>query len=461
MPPAAPPPDATPGGPSVPAAPSGRGARRLRSAVAGLVLGVGTVSLATACATPTDAPGSGLPGATTVRTGPVVAKSPAPAAVAKDPQAPVTFLGRTVFPKCHRMSVGRVVRTSELPRGAEIVQVAESEVLWGTRDDAPIPVICGAVGLAPDVGATALFLLRLLPSGSYEAVQIAPLDDDDGPARLEAFRRYLAIEALPDAASRRSELAAYLRNALTEGRGWTRANAIREYEAFSSVHADALGPADADVLARAAAIESKAELRKLLQATLDRVPSGRAARNAAIAAPAPAAPPDLGVYERRLADRRSGPGPRRQALIDAAVEHGARCQPLVAAALADDEPLVREAAAAIAGESGITVLGPKLVERLRVEDAVPVRRTLVLSLGHLQTASAVPLLSSLTAPGDPLARDATFALARIRDAAAVERLDRLLRESTDAERIELLRFLLSDDFVRQERALGSRWAAER
>lgn len=422
-----------------------------------------------ACASDPE-PAADAPGTTTVRPGPVAPSDPtAPTAPARvrpgataDPSGPVTHLGRTVFPRCHRMSVAEVAEKAALPRGAEMVRLRETEVLWGPPLDDPPNVVCGAAGLAPGPGGKALFLLRLLPSGSYEAVQISPLDDADGPARLAAFRRYLEIEAIPDPAARRTALVGYLRGAVSGERGWTRANALREYAALSSAFPSALGPADAEVLARAASAERNAELKRLAQAALDRVPAGgRSSPGPAEAGNASApAPADLSAFERRFVETKGGPGPRREALIDAAARHGAAAAPLVERALADEDPILREAAAAVAGEAGMAALGPRLAELLRTEPSAPVRRSLVLALGHLRVESAVPLLGSYAAEGGALARESAFALARIRTSGAVERLERLARDESDAERASLARFLLSEDFVRQERALGARWAED-
>ena len=422
-----------------------------------------------ACAGSPETSPPAVPGTTTVRPGPVVegqagdasGARPEPAA---DPAGPVTHLGRSVFPKCHRMSVGTVAESRVLPRGVELLQVEETDVLWGPPGTRRITVVCGAEGLAPGAGGRALFLLRLLPSGSYEAVQVSGLDDDDGPARLAAFRRYLEIESLRDPEARREALLVYLRRSVAAEKGWTRANALREYEAFSDAFRGALGPDDAAVLSRIAASERNAELRRLAQTTLDRVPgdaASRAATTTSSAGDAPAASAvDLTAFETRFADRRGGPGPRRQALSDAAQAHGALAAPLVGTALDDEDPAVRAAAATIAGDAGMTSLGGRLVERLRAEESPAVRRNLVVALGHVRCDEAVPILGSYAGEGAALSREAAFALARIRTPAAMERLRRLAADEADAERAELARFLLTEDFVRQERALGARWAID-
>ena len=119
---------------------------------------------------------------------------------------------------------------------------------------------------------------------------------------------------------------------------------------------------------------------------------------------------------------------------------------------------MREAAAAAAGEVGIADAVPRLVPLAATDRSPPVRRSCVMALGHLRAASAVGTLAGLAASDPEVGREAMFALARIRDAAAVAELRRLGASSGDAERRKLVDFLLSDDFVRQERAMGAKWA---
>jgi hypothetical protein len=65
----------------------------------------------------------------------------------------------------------------------------------------------------------------------------------------------------------------------------------------------------------------------------------------------------------------------------------------------------------------------------------------------------VPALAAIARTSGPLTRDATFALARIRDEAALAELRRLRDESPDASQRADAEFLLSDKFLEQERAL--------
>ena len=81
------------------------------------------------------------------------------------------------------------------------------------------------------------------------------------------------------------------------------------------------------------------------------------------------------------------------------------------------------------------------------------RRSLVRALGYIREPRAVPTLQALARARGELGDDACYALARIRDEAAIGALGRLLTGADDKRR-ELLEFLLSDGFVEQEATLG-------
>lgn len=386
----------------------------------------------------------------------------APAPPRETPSGAVTWLGRKVLPQCQRMVVGLVLEIRPFGGGAEVARIEEREIVWGplVENPAPYTVFCGSAGLAPRPGARGLFLLRVLPGGTCEAVEISPLDDPDGPARLRAFRRYLEIEGEADGAVRRDALLAYLRGAVADGDRWTRENALREYGAFADAFPGSLEPADGAALARALPSVRDPGLRRLVQAALDRAPATtsrtglRAQPPAGGAAPAEA----LAPFTKRFDAARSDAPARRKAIVDAAAEVGAASAPLVARALDDKDPQVREAAVAAAGVTGIDVASGRILSLAATDPSPEVRATAVRALGHLRYTPAVETLAGL-ARGEPaLAREALHALARIRSPAALEKLAGL-RTPGDDERRRLVDFLVSEAFVRQEKAMGARWAA--
>jgi hypothetical protein len=358
------------------------------------------------------------------------------------------------------MVVATVVSSSRGAAGTEVVKVHEDELMWGDPEPETLPytVVCGATGLAPQVGGRGLFLLRLSRGGGYEALEVAPADDDAGPARLRTFRTYLAIERIPEPAERRRALLTYLRNAIRSEDEFVRANAIREYAAFAETFPQGLAAEDGPALAKVLATIREPELRRLAESALDRAPAAARpqSRSAAERASA-AATAVLAEQEKRFDAARAKPDERAKAILDAAAQIDRAAEPLVARGLADSAPAVREAAATAAGETGMTGLGPKLLPMTATDSSLPVRRTAVIALGHLRYAGAVDTLAGLAESDPAVSREAMFALGRIRDQAALAKL-RGLRTGGGDERKRLVDFLLSDEFVQQERAMGAAWA---
>jgi HEAT repeat protein len=266
------------------------------------------------------------------------------------------------------------------------------------------------------------------------------------------MKKYLEIEALPDPAERIAVLRAYLRGALVSEERWTRSNAAREFAALAAEVPGTLTAEDRPPLENALAHTRETALRTLIQSALDECP-GAASRKLRPSEPFADGTEAATEATTRYAAKDATVAQRRQAVIDAAVRAGARGAALFELALDDDAPPVREAAAAAAGEYRIASLEPK-VAAILVDDASPVvRRTAVVAAGYLKSSRSVPTLAILAKDGRPFSLEATFALARIRDDAAVAALRTLADEATDRERRELLAFLLSDAFVEQEKAL--------
>ncbi|MCG3135613.1 MAG: hypothetical protein HMLKMBBP_03334 [Planctomycetes bacterium] len=199
-------------------------------------------------------------------TGPTPVAPPAKPAVRRE--GPVTHLGRTVLPSCHRMFVGRVEGRVSAVRGLEVLRVSEDELLWGPPRDPddegrPHMVSIGEEGVAPAPGRRVLVLARLLPSGNFEAVQIGTVDETDGAAKLATFRRTLDIEALRSWDERSAALRAALRADLGSDDRWQRAYAVREMAAFADAFPGALGPDDVERLAEIEPLLTDSELRRL------------------------------------------------------------------------------------------------------------------------------------------------------------------------------------------------------
>ncbi|MCE9635734.1 MAG: HEAT repeat domain-containing protein [Planctomycetes bacterium] len=396
-----------------------------------------------------------------------------PTAPTADPAGPISHVGRTVFARCHRMVVAQVVSVSPAGAGAEVLRVGEQDVIWGDPDleSAPYTVLCGAKGLAPAPGGSALFVLRLLPAGGFEALEVSPVDDTDGPARLRTLRTYVAIEMLPEPEERREALLAYLRSAVRSESGWARANAVREYAAFAEAFPSGLEPDDAAALSKAIPNLQDANLKRLAQSALDRAPVASRPKSAPVAGggtgatpsrAVPGATADIEPFVRRYDGARTRPEERRSAVLDAAAKADRGAAPLVVRALADPDASVREAAAAAVGEVRIVDLVPRLISLAVTDASIGVRRTCVVALGHMRAGSAVDTLAGLASSDREVGREALFALARIRDDGALARLrrERDVSGQIDPDRRKLVDFLLSDDFVRQERAMGAKWTGK-
>jgi hypothetical protein len=370
---------------------------------------------------------------------------------------PATTLGRTALLRAEAAVRGKLTSVMSVGPGAEVGRLMPEEWLRGEprEEGEPLTVLSAETGHLPAVAHEGVFLLHLLPaSGNWELVEVVPLDDDDGPDRLAALRKFLEIESIPGPSWRMSELRKYLRVAVLSDRSWTRWNAAREYAALVRDVPGALAVEDRAPLTKARDVATERQLRALLDAVLARCPGTPAPKSKqAATAASDATDGALADSAARFAAPDATPAVRRQAVIDAAVALGARAAPLFERALADADPSVREAGAAAAGQFRVASLEPKIAAMLAADGSPVVRRSLVVAAGRLKSSASISSLAALATEDGPFARDAAFALARIRDDAAVGELRRLRAGAKAKDWIELLDFLLSDAFVRQERAL--------
>ena len=386
---------------------------------------------------------------------PAAAPDLASAAAPEEPKAvdvAATHLGRTVLPRADAIVRGKLAETNAAGRGAEVGKLRPAEWLRpaGFVYEGDLVVMSAHAGALPSPGRDALFLLHLRrESENFELVDVAPLDDEAGPARLATMKRYLEIEALPDSDARITALRTHLRAAVVSEGTWPRANAAREYAAFADRFPGALEAADRTVLEQAARRADRAS-KAFLETAIAACPGAprRPTKPDAAASSARAAP-----FVARYSVAGATAAMRRQVLIDAAAQIGADAVPLFERALDDVDAPVRDAAAAAAGQCKVTALGPRIASMLVTDTSPQVKRSLVMASGHLRAAGAVPALAAIARTTGPLTRDAMFALARIRDDAAMAELRRLRDEAPDASQREDADFLLSERFLEQERAL--------
>jgi len=396
-------------------------------------------------------PPAPAPGAETTKTPPSGRAAPY--------DGPATTFGRALLAQADAVVRGTLTSVMTIGGGAEVGRLAATEWIRGlpTEEGAPATVLSEEIGVLPAAGRECVLVLRVLPaSPNWGLVEVVPLDDDDGPDRLAALRKFLDIEEIPDAAPRLAALCAYLRGAVVSDHRFTRWNAAREYAALAREVPGALGAEDRAPLERARDHALEKSLRALLQTAIDACPGGSTRTPTLAARPAAADGGDeeLRSYAARYSAPGAPPASRRQAVIEAATGLGARGAPLFATALADPDATVREAAAASAAQFRVASLEPKVASMLATDGSPLVRRALVVAAGRLRSAASVPSLALLAKEESPVARDAAFALARVRNDAALKELRAQRADARTKDRIELLDFLLSDAFLAQEHALG-------
>ncbi|MCK6481272.1 MAG: HEAT repeat domain-containing protein [Planctomycetes bacterium] len=383
-----------------------------------------------------------------------------PPAGAQDEDA-VTVIGTGTLRKSTLLVRASLERVSTLPYGVEMATLKVAEVLWpaprGERIG-PVQVLSGEPGYFARVTEDSLFFLRRLEGKArFECEGIVDLSDGDGPARLAAVRRSLEVEALP-----RELRAAALRRSCFESLGapdaWTRRNAGRELAHLATTRPGAFSSLDAREIAERAMREGDRALRPLLVEAAEALSD--AGTRGALAPAEPGRVSLRGAPALRALREEKDPKKRLEALEDAAAEPGEGATGvLVEVLLGKDGPALRAAAAAALGgrpSSPAAVRGLRDARR-GGEDPL-VLAAAAEALGMLAAAEAIPDLAALAREPDPVGRASLFALGRIGSPAAEAALREIQRRldpalEATAERRDLVDFLLSPDFRRQEEAL--------
>lgn len=340
----------------------------------------------------------------------------------------VTVLGTGPLRKSEAVVRGAIGRVTSHGLGVEVATFEVKEVLRGKASaSVPIRLISNEPGYLARIPADAVLFLAATEGGSRSRVVASVgLLGEEGPARLAAVRRSLAIEALPA-----EERPAALRRACFEGLGapdaWTRQNAGREVAHLAASLPGAFTEGDLRDLRRRASREGDRVLRPLLVEAAE----------------------SLGAAAARGALSPSSSGDRISL----------RGAPALRALREGKEAKERAAAAEALGREGGAEAGSALLEAARRDPDSTVRAAAVEALGFAGAAAAIPELRSLAGTEPALARVALFALARIGtpEATAALRefraaLDPKARPDADTLR-SLVDFLLSEDFRRQEDAL--------
>ncbi len=367
----------------------------------------------------------------------------------------VTVIGTNTLAKSQLVARGKLERVSALPFGLEMGTVKVEEVLWadrpGTKPDS-VQVLSNEPGYFSSAKEESIwFLKRLEGRARYECAGIVDLGDRDGAARLAAVRRSLEIESLP--AGLRAEA---LREACFEGLGapdaWTRQNAGRELAHLAGLRPGAFTAADAGDVAERAMGEGDRILRPLLVEAAESL-----ARAGARGELAPGEGPRVslgGAAAFRALREEKDPAKRAEAVAGVGAEPGAAADGALVGALREDPaPAVRTAAArALSTRPRAAAATAGLVEALRRDGEPAVRAAAAEALGILGAAEGIRDLRAACGEAAPLGRAALFALGRIATPAAEEALKEF-RATAAAEVGELVEFLLSADFRRQEEML--------
>jgi HEAT repeat protein len=391
-----------------------------------------------------------------------------PSAAAGDPPPPapseayLTVLGREHLGRCPLVLRGRLEKVQDLKMGAEIGVVALLETLWGRAPAKDrVSILTHEAGYFARVPPEAVFFLEPLADDARFACRgVVDVGGTDGPARLAAVRRSLRIEAMPAA-----EKGAALRAACFEGLGaedpWTRRNAARETAHLSLRRPRAFSEEDLRDLRRRGLRERDPILRPLLVEVVEHL--DRAAAEGRLAPPDPNAPTLRGAPLLRTLREDPDPAVRRRAAAAAAGEGPGATAALAAALAGDADATVRAAAAEALGAAGVAAAAvDALVAAAGADADAAVRVAAVETLGLLGAAPAIPALRRVAQKDPPAARAALFALARIRTPEALEALAGIRAAAADAaaagvagaaEARDLVDFLRTPDFLRQEEAL--------
>ncbi len=370
----------------------------------------------------------------------------------------VTVLGTGPLRKARVVVRGVLEKVAALEFGVEVATIKVEETLWGESPGKDrIRILSNETGYFARVSPEAIYFVEPMEGGGrFTCHAVVDGVGAEGAARVAAVRRSLDIERRP-AAERPAALRAACFESLGAPDSWTRQNAGRELAHLAEILPRAFSAEDLKDLRRAAQRERDSDLRRFLVATAQVL--ARAAEEGGLA------PGDGKTVTLRgaplLRRLREDPDPKaRRAAAEAAAGEGEAGNEALAEALEKDADAgVRTAAAEALGSGGSAAAGPVLLRRAKEDPDPGVRGAAVEALGILGVGSAVPRLLEIARSDPPVSRGALFALARIRTADAVEALKGVRVEAADSkdagarEARELIDFLLSEDFLRQEEAL--------
>ncbi len=379
---------------------------------------------------------------------------------------PVTYLGQTMLPKADIVASGTVLRSNTLATGATLTRFRIEQVLFGREKDNPVLLISPDPSQFPPPGVPVAYFLRRIHRGRYEISGRIALTGTDARNRLATLKRYLEIEKLTDPQKKRRELHDYLMTNLTAGNRFLVWSAARELANFSKDNAGFFTLEDIAAIRIKARLSRESVLKDLLADVLKNighVEPGRPQRGEAPTAPVeprrPVLPPSSEFLKLDRAWKQGGLAleDRRMVVLAVCAKHLLHGGPLLIDALTDTDPEIRRLAALNLGEAGHQPAADPLLLRLGTEENQKVIAAAIQSLGILKVEKARESIIRF-AQEQALHRPVLFALARINN----EECRKFLLEvqaalegkgGEQAKVKELVDFLLSDDFRKQEEAL--------
>jgi len=379
---------------------------------------------------------------------------------------PVTYLGQTMLPKADIVVSGAVERSNTLATGATLTRFRIEHLLYGQEKERTVLLISPDPGQCPPAGVPVAYFLRRIGPGRYEISGRIDLTGRDAADRLTTLKRYLEIERLTDPQQKRRALHDYLMTNLTAGKRFLVWSAARELANFSKANAGFFTIEDTRTIRNKARLSPQSTLKDMLADVLENIgqvepqsPQRGEAPTEPVEPRRPVLPPSSAFLKLDRAWKQGGLAleDRRMLVLAVCAKHLLHGGPLLVDALTDEDSEIRRLAALNLGEAGFQPAADPLLLRLGTEKNQKVLAAAIQSLGILKVEKAREIIIHF-AQDKTLRRPVLFALARINNEKCREFLLEVQaalegKGGEQADLKELVDFLLSDDFRKQEAAL--------
>jgi len=142
--------------------------------------------------------------------------------------------GDIVISRCSTIAFGTVIKLYSLPTGTTVATFRYDEIIFGAgATGGEILVLTSDPRFLKTGDALILFLVPESDGDRFRALDKIDLKAKGGELRAGVVRRFLAMEAMKDPASRRAEFKNILFENLSRPDRWCRDNAIRELYIFT------------------------------------------------------------------------------------------------------------------------------------------------------------------------------------------------------------------------------------